>query len=72
MNKIRKILPWISALMCVVLLVLLLMDALWPSLYVFNSALVKCYVLVTAIVAALTAILLISRNRAAIRRRRRR
>lgn len=68
---VRKFLPWLNLVLCVICLLLIMIDAIWTKLYLFNGKFVKAYVLVTSLVTAANAIMLISRYRAGTRRRRR-
>ncbi|MDO4865110.1 MAG: hypothetical protein Q4C10_01025 [Clostridia bacterium] len=69
MKKIERYLPIVSAALCALLLLLLLIDAIWPKAELFLSEIVKLVILITCIVVALCGALLIHADRRATRRR---
>ncbi len=69
MKKIERYLPVASAALCALLLLLLLLDAIWPKSELFLSELVKSVILITCVLSALCGLLLIRRDRRATRRR---
>lgn len=71
MKPIEKLLPLVDAALCAVLLVLLLIDAIWPLANIFLNGFVKLLLLVTCLVTAACGIMLASRQRRALRARRR-
>lgn len=60
---LRKFLPRINLLLCGICLVLILIDAVWPDILLFNSSFVKAFILISCLVTAFNAILLIARYR---------
>ena len=71
MKPIEKWLPLIDAALCAVLLVLLLVDAIWPLVNVFLNGFVKLLLLVTCLATAGCGALLAGRQRRAMRNSRR-
>ncbi len=71
MKPIEKWLPLVSAALCAVLLILLLIDAIWPLANIFLNGFVKLLLLVTCLVTAGCGALLSSRQRRSIRNSRR-
>ena len=69
MKKIERYLPVASAALCALLLLLLLIDVIWPKSELFLSEIVKSVILITCVLAALCGLLLIRRDRRATRRR---
>lgn len=67
---VRKYLPWVNLLACAICLILILVDAIWPDLLLFNEKPAKTAALVACLITAANAMLLISRYRAVLRRRR--
>ena len=69
MKAFQRFLPWISAGLCVVLLVLLAVDAVMGDRsFIFNSGFVKALTLITCLCAAVCGGMLSSRNRRRSRR----
>ena len=71
MMNFRRLLLMASAILCAVLLILLLADAIWPLANLFLSAFVKALLLVTCLVSAACGIMLIAHQRARMRGHRR-
>lgn len=75
MRMPAKLLPIVNGCLCVVLLVLLLSDAIWPLANIFLNPFVKVFLLLTCLLSAVCGGLLIARQRkrdaAAARRTRR-
>ena len=71
MDILRRLLPRLSALFCAVLLVLLLIDVIWPGIYLFDNPFTKFFVLIACLLAALTGFFIYARQREQLRRRRR-
>lgn len=67
MRNWQRLLPAISALLCAVLMILLLIDAIWPLANLFLSAFVKLLTLVTGLLAAACGIMLAARERRRVR-----
>lgn len=72
MDMLHKYLPRISAALCGGCLLLLLIDLVFPNIYLFLQGWVKLYLLIACLAAAGAAILLASRQRAGMRTSRRR
>ena len=60
---IRKYLPQANILCCAICMLLVLIDKIWPKLYLFNGRPVKLFALIVCLITAANSILLISRNR---------
>ena len=63
MKNVRVILPLVNAAPCAVLLVLLLIDAIWPAANLFLNGFVKAFILVTGLVSAVCGGILIASQR---------
>ena len=72
MNLLRKYLPPVSAALCGGCILLLLIDLVWPNLYLFLQGWVKVFLLLACFAAAGTALMLAARQRAGMRASRRR
>ena len=65
----EKYLPAVSAALCALLLLFLLIDAIWPKAELFLSEIIKWIVLIVCVAAACCGLLLIRRDRRMTRRR---
>ena len=63
MKRIMRLLPLIDGLLCAVLLILLLIDAIWPLADLFLNDFVKLLVLITCLCTAACGVLLIAGQR---------
>ena len=63
MKRIVRLLPLIDGLLCAVLLILLLIDAIWPLADLFLNDFVKLLVLITCLCTAACGVLLIAAQR---------
>ena len=68
MRLTNRLLPLVNAAMCVILLVLLVVDAIWPLANIFLNQFVKVYLLLTGLTSAACGMMLISRQRRRARR----
>ena len=69
MKKIEKYLPAASAALCALLLLLLLIDAIWPKTELFLNEIIKLIILIACVATAGCSFLLIRRDRRMTRRR---
>ena len=67
MRNWQRLLPAVSALLCAVLMILLLIDAIWPLANLFLNPFVKLLTLVSGLIAAACGILLAARERRRVR-----
>ena len=71
MKKIEIYLPAASSALCALLLLLLLIDAIWPKTELFLNEIIKLIILIACVATAGCSFLLIRRDRRMTRRRRR-
>ena len=68
MNALRKYLPLACLVLCAVLVLLLLIDLIWPGLYIFLKPFGKWFALITCLCASGCGMLQIARDRETRRR----
>ena len=63
MRTLRTILPIVSAAMCAALLIMVLVDMIWPSTNLFLNGFVKVFILLAGLISAVCGGLLIALQR---------
>ena len=63
MRMLQRLLPAVGAFLCVILAVLLAVDAIWPLANIFLNEFVKWLLLVTCLVSASCGVMRIARQR---------
>lgn len=63
MKSVQRFLPAINALLCVAVLILLLVDAIWPLANIFLNGFVKLLLLVTCVLSSVCGVMLAARQR---------